>query len=261
MDPKYIPTRIFMVILMNNTRKFCTEHNLDESHGFSHFCRVMQHAQNALKYEPETVNFMQIFAILIASLLHDVDDAKYFLSNDFENARYLINISKTEFEHKKATHIGLISQEWIESVIKMISLVSCSKNGNRPAEHKWMLIPRLADRLDALGENGIKRVVEYGISIGRPIHTENTIRVYSIDELNKIATLERFNQYLAGNGEKTTVGHIYDKIIHIGRPEYFGTDNEYLIREANKGRIEIEKMIIEYWNEVNFEELLNKISE
>lgn len=248
--------REFLALLIRNVKLFCKQNNLDDSHGYMHFMRVLQHASNACKYE--SIEFANKFAILIASLLHDVDDAKYFSTNDFNNARMLLVDTIDRSENNIPT---VITNEWIILVIDMINLVSCSKNGNELPEGypPWMLIPRLADRLDALGEVGIERTIAFNTMKGRPMHDKNTKRVYTLEELNNVATFERFNQYVNGITELTTIGHIYDKLIHIGRPEYFGTTNKYLVDEANKSRIEMEQFVLKYWKELHYEEICNRI--
>jgi uncharacterized protein len=242
--------RAFLAQLIRNVKTFCTINNLDESHGYMHFMRVLQHASNACKCE--NIEFVNKFAILIASLLHDVDDAKYFSTEDFANARNLLSITIDMFGVNLPE---FITNDWVELVINMIKLVSCSKNGNKLPDEtpQWMFIPRLADRLDALGEIGIERTIAFNNMKGRPMHDKNTKRAYTIDELNNIATLDRFNQYVNGNTELTTIGHMYDKLIHIGRPEYFGTTNKYLIYEANKGRIVMEQFVLKYWKDLHYD--------
>jgi uncharacterized protein len=213
----------------------------------------MFHASEACKHENTTK--LNKFAILVASLLHDVDDSKYFSTKNFENARNLI---KDTIESLKVD-LSFMTYEWIELVIEMISLVSCSKNGNAVPNETWKLIPRLADRLDAIGTVGIERTIAYNKMKNRPMHDENTKRVYSLEELNNVASLERFNGYLAGKNEFNTIGHMYDKLIHIGRPEYFGTDNQYIVEEANKSRKIMENFVIQYWKDIRYMDLLEKI--
>ena len=247
---------MFLIQLIHNIKKFCTIHNMDESHGYMHFIRVLLHASNACRYE--NILFTDKFAIFAASLLHDVDDAKYFNTPNFDNAR---NLLLTTIEMSGDNLPVFITDDWKTLVIKMISLVSCSKNGNALPDGypEWMLIPRIADRLDALGEIGIERTIAFNNIKGRPMHNENTKRAYTLEQLNNIATLERFNQYVKGITELTTIGHIYDKLIHIGRPEYFGITNKYLVDEANKSRIEMEQFVLKYWKDLRYEEVYDRI--
>lgn len=248
--------REYLAQLIRNVKQFCKLNNLDDSHGYMHFMRVLQHASNACKHE--NIQFIHKFAILLASLLHDVDDAKYFNTTNFANARSLLLMTN---EISGDNLPAFITSDWTELVIDMISLVSCSKNGNELPENypQWTLIPRLADRLDALGEIGIERTIAFNNMKGRPMHDKNTKRAYTLVELNNIATLDRFNQYVNGHAELTTIGHIYDKLIHIGRPEYFGTTNKYIIDEANKGRNEMEQFVIKYWKDIHYDEICNRI--
>lgn len=238
------------------TDDFCKKNNIDETHSLEHYKRVMYHADMALK--ECSLNDNETLAVLVASFLHDVDDKKYMNTVNYENARMIISDT--------FSRMGIsFDSEWVELVIKMIDLVSCSKNGNSDVEKKWMLIPRIADRIDALGYIGIERVVGFGKLKNRPMHTINTIRVYNKTELNKVATLDRFNLYVKhGRGvdanKYSTIDHIYDKLIHIGRPEYFGIDNEYFTETVNKEREIIEDYVINYWKDIQFDEIMSKLS-
>ncbi len=95
----------------------------------------------------------------------------------------------------------------------MIALVSVAKNGNSIPEKEWMLIPRYADRLESIGTIGILRCYLYNLVVGRPMYTTETLRATTLEELSKIATVERFNNYvnLKGKvGESTFIDHFYD---------------------------------------------------
>ena len=108
--------------------------NVDTGHGLDHALAVLNHANNALQYEDLPDDTKQ--AIQLAALLHDADDSKFFPdNNDNQNARYILR------------EIGA-ENELAELVIKMIELVSCSKNGNTVVKPEWLLLPRFADRLE-----------------------------------------------------------------------------------------------------------------
>ena len=89
--------------------------------------------------------------LLYAALLHDADDRKYFEGHvDYENARMLMNGD------------GLTS-EFIEEAIKIIGVVSFSKNGDSldPTKPSWFYFPRYSDRLEAIGLKGIFRCYQF----------------------------------------------------------------------------------------------------
>lgn len=219
-----------------NLKTFCNENNMDETHNYEHFIAVYEHAQKALLHHSNISQDNQQ-AILYAALLHDVDDHKFFPKNiNYENARKLLE--------------G-VSRPIINMTIYMISLVSCSFNGNSQKgifpEWEWLLIPRIADRLEAIGRVGIYRVIAYGQHVGRPMHNESTERAHTREELERIASDERFKGYMAGKRSNTTIDHFYDKLLHIGKWENFGINNEYLTSIAKQRHEEMVYFVLDYW--------------
>ena len=114
----------------------------------------------------------------------------------------------------------------INLTLQMISYVSASSNGNtipEPAKTKpWLLIPRYADRLEALGKIGVIRCWQFTRYIGAKYYTENTPRPTTKEEIKIYATPERFAHY-KGKSE-SLMDHVYDKLLHIG----FNSGNKYL---------------------------------
>jgi len=178
--------------------------HVDDGHGIDHAQTVLHHATRALQLTnlPDETQL----AIKLAALLHDADDHKFFPdNNDNENTKCILNAIN-------------LSKETRNLVIKMINLVSCSKNRNTPANPEWLLIPRAADRLEAMGYIGIKRCYDYtkhttGTSKSRPLFTNTTPRATNIKELNSIATAERFEKYRGGSD--SMIDHFYDKVLHL----------------------------------------------
>lgn len=233
--------------IFEKLKTFYNENKIDVSHGYSHAVAVYDHARKAIDEHQTMISEPNQQAILYASLLHDVDDHKFFPKNiNYENARKLLQ--------------G-VAPEVANMTIYMISLVSCSVNGNSQKgifpEWDWLLIPRIADRLEAIGNVGIERVIGYGKYLGRPMHTELTPRALSKHELEQIATDERFGKYLQGVRSPTTLDHFYDKLLHIGKWEKFGTSNPYLVRMAKKRHEEIVQWVLYYWQSEKDKELTN----
>ena len=149
---KYLKYKNKYLKLRNNIKVGGTPYNMDNfqhyfklledilrdvspCHGIDHAKQVMNHAKRALRAKNYEINEEQTEAVLLAALLHDADDSKFFAHHEHnENARLVLHDRSPEF---------------IELVIKMINLVSSSTNGDRIPEEvinkEWMLIPRYAD--------------------------------------------------------------------------------------------------------------------
>ena len=154
------------------------------------------------------------------ALLHDADDAKYFPDTaNYENARKILSTDQT------------LSAEAVETIIMMISLVSTSKNKDTIPDGLaiWMLFPRYADRLEAIGLIGVERTLEYTLKKGQPLFLEETAKAKTVDELNAIATKERYDSYVSKS--VSMFDHLYDKLLHLGN---FPIRNKYFDQECDK---------------------------
>ena len=127
-------------------------------HDLEHFTIVADHSVNALKYE--SLSVQEELEVELAALFHDADDRKIFPnSKDYQNARSILD-----------EIINLPNKdEFINETIEMIDLVSCSKSGDKKPRKPWMVIPRDCDRLDAIGQRGINRVVKYNTHKGTSV--------------------------------------------------------------------------------------------
>lgn len=158
----------------------------------------------------------EILAVKLAALLHDADDRKYFAHNDFENARAIMRVVCPDLE---------------SLVIQMIGYVSSSKNGDTiPDEcrdREWMLYPRWADRLEAIGWVGVVRAWEYTLETKRPLFTNETPKAKNVAELMEIASEERYRAYSGKSA--SMIDHYYDKLLRLNN---FETKNRYLFEAS-----------------------------
>lgn len=93
--------------------------------------------------------------VCLAALMHDIDDRKIFPnSSNYDNARLFLGIT---------LRLCLMSKRDAYKVLRMIQLVSYSKNKNKvyPHDGLWMYLPRDADRVTAGGCMGITRTLEF----------------------------------------------------------------------------------------------------
>lgn len=221
------------------TNLFLSNSEVDNGHCYDHALNVVAHAKNAIDAADYLITDDQKLLIEYACLLHDVDDHKFFpTSSNFDNAKRLLKQSNVPIKFH-------------DDIIFLISLVSCSTNGNNIPDNieEWMLYPRIADRMESIGYIGIERALEYGKYIGRPIHNNNTVRVNTVEQLMDIATPERFQQYVNKKliYNDTTIDHFYNKVIHISRYEYYGIHNSYFKKIADERLQIIQDFILDYW--------------
>lgn len=191
-----------------------------EDHGIKHALAVLANAEKALEHHKGKLTPDEILCVKMAALLHDADDKKLFKPGQFQARR----IAFVALRHWKA---GLVSYILIPLIEQMINLVAASENKEIFDGPEWMLIPRNADRLEAIGLIGIDRAYQYTIHKNRPLFTSDTPRVKNEEELAKIATPERFRAYVGGSA--TFIDHFYDKLVHICTLE---TTNEWLLQES-----------------------------
>lgn len=126
--------------------------------------------------------------VSVASLLHDVDDAKLFNSKDYDNARKILN----DLNYEK---------EYIEKVINIIKDVSFKgKDSVIPSSLEGKIVQD-ADRLDAIGAIGIARTFAYGGNHNRLIYDPSIKPNLNMD----------YNQYK--NSNNPTINHFYEKLL------------------------------------------------
>ena len=191
-----------MNIYVDRLDSIFTLNKVCNSHGIDHAISVMNNSTRAIECCGFTINKHVIKCILLASLLHDADDRKFFPNNfNYENVKEIL------FD------IDNIS---LNLIIKMISLVSSSVNGDNIPHgiEEWMLYPRYSDRLEAIGFIGIKRCYQYAITCNNKLYTDKTLFASNEEDLWKIATIQRYRDY-KGNSE-SMIDHYYDKILRAG---------------------------------------------
>lgn len=194
-----------------------------KSHGYDHMIAVMNNAIEAVK--ELDIPDIDKEAICLAALLHDVDDHKFFHTENYENARKILD------GHPRT-----------DLVIEMIDLVSSFKNKDHIVSPEWKMIPRYCDRLEAIGEIGLERVIQYNTTMNRPTHVSTTIAVYTQEELDAVVTEERYESY---NGNSNSmIDHFYDKLLQIKFPIH----NKYIQRIAAQRKQIMANYVLMYWH-------------
>ena len=146
--------------------------------------------------------------------------------------------------------IHISQEEFIQGIIDMISLVSCSENGDSEPPFPWMAIPRDCDRLEAIGEIGIKRCKDFMVEKKGLFHTDNTPIATTKQEVELAANPERFKAYMRGVKSASMIDHYYDKLLHIGKPECLRSQNPYILQEASRRNGVMTNYVIDYWANV-----------
>jgi len=229
---------------INKLDDILKKNNVCLSHGIQHAISVMSNAKNCMINNKIIIDNI-IFdldndekkAILLAALLHDADDKKFFPNNkNYENLRLILEEEP---------------EDLINMVITMVDLVSSSKNGDRIPESinnkLWMLIPRYADRLEAIGIVGIERCYKYGKTTNNHLFLPTTPKPLNNSDIWNYATEERYNKY-TGKSD-SMMDHYFDKLIRLS---LFPIRNKFLDFECSKKRQPIIDFVLYFSNKVTF---------
>lgn len=208
-------------------------YNFDDGHRLPHALIVAGHAYSALRDFPQ-LTAKQKDAILLSCILHDVNDHK-FIHNNRDELDLALLLSEE------------VSEDVIELTMVMIDYISCSKNGDSIISPTWMLIPRYADRLEAMGKMGLCRAMIYANHVGRPFIDRTTDRAHTEEELDIIASKDRYLEYTEGKRDSpTTIDHLYDKVLHLDVPDWLNCPT--LSSIAKERREWLRKYILDYFN-------------
>jgi uncharacterized protein len=237
---------------------------IDESHGWKHILAVYQHANRAIDAHRPPLSSPIAMEILVAALLHDVDDSKYFHKTpslrktttmiDFDMEGFAIELDD-DLGDEYPNAIQILKEcrvpeiAW-ENIIFMIDSVSCSTNGNsvpsrivKTNEYFW-LIPRWADRIEAVGARGVVRCCQYSRDKGLPLSSVASPRPKNIEELFQYyVTPSRFQAYQdRGGSSLDMISHYYDKLLHVACPPASIVQNSYLeaqLKNSSKELVEV----------------------
>ena len=213
----------------------------NSSHGLEHAKAVHHHAVQALQHlqRPPPEDVWE--DIEIAALMHDLDDHKYFQQRSADTSTELKLHSKYPNTKKLLTKLSspTLSLKRQNHILYLISLVSCSENGNsvpsdiQSSQAYHLLIPRWADRLESSGAIGVVRCYQYNQERNLKLSSTISPRPITEKEVWEFATPQRFQKYQERNGSSyDMISHYYDKLLHIARPPPEIVQNEYLERVA-----------------------------
>lgn len=221
--------------------------NLDRTRNMTHFIEVRDLAKEAVK-QPYSYSELsssiggteilledwQKEAVVTAAFLHDLNYKK--LQKDNKDGKWVeFVLDRLQIPNK-------------EAILTMIDLVPYSKWGDRTdgVSPNWYYIVRYCNRLTAIGERGLVRCLEYTLTIEGQVYVENTPVVHSIEELEEVASKERYLAYSQGKKSESTIDYIYDKLLHIQLPDWFS--NPYLEKKYAEEKLFLQQSVINYWN-------------
>ena len=147
--------------IINKAEKYAKEYmsEYDDSHNFDHALRVKSLATKIAV--SEGLNNNEIFEIIIASILHDINDHKYSNNNMTQNEALMIFFNSIKDE---------LNENTINRIIYLACNISLSKELSKDSKdskdsnlEKQLNCIRDADRIESLGALGISRYFTYGI--------------------------------------------------------------------------------------------------
>lgn len=178
-------------------------HQVPDDHGLEHCRLVRQHAELVLEIDFPDLPEEDQSAVLLAALLHEVDDRKLFPQNSQkQNAREIL---------------GRLNFANPELVLDLITKVSTKQNGQQvdPGVPEWHYVVRDCDRLEALGEVGVWRCAEFATRSGLPLCTPDTPLPKTEAELDLALNPERFVEYQHTGRSASMLDHFFDKLLWL----------------------------------------------
>ena len=242
------------------------------SHGLEHVMRVYYHTNKALECccllstsssTSPSLTRKEVMEIRCAALLHDVDDSKYFPNHDqhgntYPNARSILQTAGIVVVQRSDDDDDDENDDENEDndsniILDMIAWTSTSHNGNsiplaiQTTGNYHFLIPRWADRLEAVGAIGVVRCYQYNYEHNLPLSSNTSPRAKSIQHLWQLATPQRFQNYLDSNGHSDDmISHYYDKLLHVACPPKDSVRNIYLEQEGETSAKELIEVCLRF---------------
>ena len=193
-------------------------------HDWWHIYRVFKLAiKLALKLEAN------VYICALASLLHDLADAKLVCSEEEGLKEIRIWLEQIKVNSKDIDHI-----------IEIIERVSYKGGTNKKVSSIEGMIVQDADRLDAIGAIGIARTFAYSGAKGRLIYNPNL-------PVRENLTLEEYR-----SGNDTAINHFYEKLLKLKNL----LNTELAIKIANKRHdfmVEYLEQFLNEWEDIDLQ--------
>ena len=192
--------------IINKAKEYIKEIFKDDSsgHDIDHSLRVYKNAMeitNSIEKSNSEAKLNK-FIILLAAILHDVDDYKiknYDKENPYKNLLNFIEKNNVKVD--------------IDLIKEIISDVSFKAGETKKPKTIEGQIVQDADRLDAIGAIGIARAFAFGGSRNRKIYDNNIEDLYKRNFETFNMDNVSFEKYK--NDKKDTVSHFYEKLLKL----------------------------------------------
>ena len=175
--------------IIENALKYVKEYFKEESsgHDYFHTLRVYKIAKTIALEEQADINI-----VMLAALLHDVDDVKISPKTSIskDNARVFLSNNKVDLQ----------TIDFICNIIDEISYKGKDSIIPKTIEGK---IVQDADRLDALGAIGVARAFAYGGNHNRVMHDPEEKPNLDMNE-------KEYRNHIS-----TTINHFYEKLLNL----------------------------------------------
>lgn len=203
---------------LQDVENWCVKYKIPADHGFEHYVAVVENFELADTSKQSADDYI---SNLLACLLHDVDDRK------LRKALAAMELKLTGGQ----TH-SIVDYGWAkmflkkypadirDSVLKRISLVSASTNGNNvdDVSDPSYLYARDCDRLESIGEIGIRRCMEYSVRHGIPLCVPSTPLAVTRAELDSILASRSIDDYVKSGGKSNSMlDHYVDKLLYFDK--------------------------------------------
>ncbi|KAJ6788578.1 hypothetical protein PWT90_05337 [Aphanocladium album] len=164
----------------------------DASHDFEHVLRVTALARSIFATEiAHAPSQLDLTAILLAALLHDITDKKYAKGDTGDSAL------------TQALDAAALPATLSKKIIAVVNSVSYSTEKRDPErtrqvilEHPELGVVQDADRLDAIGAIGIGRAFTFG-GAKMPLESMQLSREHMTEKLDKLMSIMKRDSVLA----------------------------------------------------------------
>lgn len=188
-------------------------------HDFAHTLRVMKWVETIIEQDELPAD---IFIAKSAALLHDTIDDK--VVDNVQLAREELDVFLT----------SLVTIAQKNAIFQILDTMSFSANleKKKPLSLEGKIVQD-ADRLDALGAQGILRTAYFGGAHGHPIY----------DPAMKVQTFQTKEQYRQGT---TVINHFYEKLLLL--PDQLHTQTA--TKEGQRRLVFMQEFLKEFYQEV-----------